>query len=110
MRGPIDVGIGESTGKAILRTEMAKLDACTILSFDVDKRGKNTCYDEKSGDELSPEVVCKARRFDVYYITEINVYDVVSRRDLNRSCRAKLIKNCWLDASKYMYLYIYIYI
>ena len=54
IRGPIELVIGENTGAVILETEKAKLDACRILSLDVDKWGRTTCYDDMHGDVLSP--------------------------------------------------------
>ena len=37
IRGPFEFTIGENTGTVIPETEMAKLEACRILSLDVDK-------------------------------------------------------------------------
>ena len=68
IRRPIEFLIGENTGAAILETEMAKLDACRILSIDVDKWGRTTCYDDMSGDVLSPELVAEARKLDFKYL------------------------------------------
>ena len=65
IRGPIEFVIGENTGAAILETGMSKLDACKIISLDVDKWGRTTCYDDTSGDLLSPKLVAEARKLEV---------------------------------------------
>ena len=97
---PIEFVIGENTGAAILEAEMAKLDACRILSLDVDKWGRTTCYDDMSGDVLSPELVAEARKLEVKCLKNMKVYDIMSRAEFTRQGRGKLIKVRWLDVNK----------
>ena len=92
IRGPTEFIIGEKTGTAILEDEMAKLDACRILSFDVDKWGRSTCYDDMTGDVLSPELAAEARKLEVKYFKNMTVYDIMSRAEFKRPGRGKLIK------------------
>ena len=63
--GPIEFVIGEKTGAAMLEIEVAKLEACWILSLDVDKWGRTTCYDDMTGAVLMPELVAEARKLEV---------------------------------------------
>jgi hypothetical protein len=98
--GPIQFTVGPNVGVQILTTEMSRLEGCRLLSLDMDKWGKVTCYDDTSGDALDPKLVQEARMLEVEYLTRMKVYDVVSRKAMKESGKGKLIKGRWLDVNK----------
>ena len=98
--GPVQFTVGASTGAQFLENEMARIEGCRLLSLDMDKWGKITCYDDTSADILGPELVREARALEVEYLTRIKVYDVISRTEMKKSGRGKLIKGRWLDVNK----------
>ena len=98
--GPIQFTVGPNVGVEILNTEMSRLEGCRLLSLDMDKWGKLTCYDDTSGDALDSKLVQEARMLEVEYLTRMKVYDVVSRKTMKESGRGKLIKGRWLDVNK----------
>ena len=79
---------------------MSRLEGCRLLSLDMDKWGKITCYDVTSGDVLDPKLVQEARLLDVEYLMRMKVYDVVSRKAMTQSGNGRLIKGRWLDVNK----------
>ena len=98
--GPIQFTVGPNIGAQTLKTEMARLDGCRLLSLDMDKWGRIACYDDTSGDVLDPKLVQEARMLEVEYLTRMKVYDVVSRKTMKESGKGKLIKGRWLDVNK----------
>ena len=74
----------ESQIVCAVRERVAKLDDCKILSLDVDKCGRTTCYDDMSGDALSPELVADNPTLEVEYLKNIKVYNIVSRMEFQR--------------------------
>ena len=76
--GPIQFTGGPNTGAQILESEMSCLEGCRLLSLDMDKLGRVTCYDDTSGDVLDPKLVQEARMLELEYPTCTKVYDVVS--------------------------------
>ena len=89
--GPIQFTVSVDTGARFLESEMTRIEGCKLLSLDIDKWGKTTCYDDTSGDALDPKLVQKARALEVEYLTRMKMYDVVSRQATKKSGRGKLI-------------------
>ena len=67
VKGPIQFTVGISSGEHIMIDEMAKLEACRLLSLDVDKWGAWTSYDDVSGDRLDPALVHAAGDLEIEY-------------------------------------------
>ena len=57
-------------------------------------------FDDVSGDLLDSALVKEARALEVEYLKKMEVYDVVSRKEMKKSGRGKLIKGRWLDINK----------
>ena len=100
VKGPNQFTIGINSGGKIMIDEMAKLETWRLFSLDVDTWGAWTCYDDVSGDRLVPALVQAARDLEIEYLQKMNVYDIVSRKEMKKSGRGKLIKGRWLDVSK----------
>ena len=83
--GPVQFTVGANTGAQLLENEMTRLEGCRLLSLDMDKWGKITCYDDTSGDILDPKLVQEARALEVDYFTRTKVYDLVSRTEMKQS-------------------------
>ena len=81
--------MGPNVGVQILSTEMSRVEGCRLLSLDMDKWGKVTCYDDTSGDALDPKLVQEARMLEVEDLTRMKVYDVVSRKAMKESGKGK---------------------
>ena len=84
--------VGANSGEKIMIDEMAKLEACRLLSLDVDKWGAWTCYDDVGGDLLDPALFQATRELEIDCLKKMNVYDIVSRKEVKKSGRGKLIK------------------
>ena len=97
---PIQFVTGENVWNKLLVEEMSKIGPGTVFSLDVDRWGDTSCYDDVSGDVLKVELVREARALEVEYLKRMKVYDIVSRAEMKRSGRGKLIKGRWLDVNK----------
>ena len=102
VQGPIQFTVGTNSGEKIMIDEMAKLEACRLLSLDVDvdKWGAWTCYDDVSGDQLDRALFQAARELAIDFLKNMKVYDIVIRKEMKKSGRGKLIKGRWLDVNK----------
>ena len=47
--GPVQFTSGVNVEARLLETEMTRLEGCRLLSLDMDKWGKLTCYDDMIG-------------------------------------------------------------
>ena len=56
------------------------------------KMGRTACYDDMSGDALSPELVAEARKLEFEYLKNMKACDTTSRAEFKRRGRGKLIQ------------------
>ena len=80
--------------------QMDEIETKLLGSLTTDQWGKVTCYDDVSGDLISPDLVQAARELEVEYLKKMRVYEVVPRSVIRQSGKGKLIKGRWLDVNK----------
>ena len=100
VQGPIPFTVGDTSGQKIMIDEMAKLEACRLLSLDIDKWSAWTCYDDVSGDRIDPALVQAARELEIDYLKNLSAYDIVSRKEMKKSGQGKRIKGRCSDVNK----------
>ena len=64
--------------------------------------GAWTCYDYVSGDRLDPALVQAACELEIDDLKNMKVYDIVSRKEMKKSGRGKLINKDagWMSAKE----------
>ena len=87
--GPIQFTVGPNIGAHLLESEMSRLEGCRLLSPDMDKWARTTCYVDTGGDFLDPKLVQDGRMLEVEYLTRMEAYDVVSHKAMKQSGKGK---------------------